>query len=1112
MFRKLGTALVLFLALSTAAEPRAFPRGNYLSPTTGFNGGKAQMNTGDVAYGGGYEFVNEALNMQAWSACDNSGAVPANELDSNGYPLPASNVMTARSGVCSIYFAPNPNDAGYVRAVQTTGKCDLRLNGTIVTTATQPTPITVSSITGSTTTTTINFSGAHMFTAGMEVIPSGVTGTIAASLNGNVFVVASIGTNTITITTAGLNGLSGSGGNIAYGRMQIGVATGGRYIFAWPNPPPTGTDGGQIRATISMFSTDAVSPCTRIAVVQVGSEETRYNADPLAFSQKHLDVLATSKPGVVRNLNLVHGNYSNEVLWADRKPTTYYSYVAGHAVPSIYQATATGSGHDYTASAGTGTPPDKMQITTTFPSIAVTCSVGASAELTFAATPPGVNDAFRVFSTFGSGALPTNSATSQPMVTYNKQYFVKTVVGNKITFSETLAGTDYVFSSCGAATLQAHITEADTPATFTAATTTVTWTNHPPLSVGDPVICAKADGTGVLPTNYDEWKLSYYVQSVPTGNTMTLAATSGGAAITWTGSPSGNLKCSRQPTFKLSGGSAYPLRDVGFGAVSFGGNSQPLAKCFGNGFCQGTLTFDAGIGAWALYGANDASGDIMIANNWPPEVFLRYAIAAAGHGWVVSPQYTLDPVSDYMPSLIKMWKDGAPSWMIPRFEGINECWNGSFAPTGYTIYKSKANWPSSTVNGYNVNAECGKMFSTLGQVAQQVYGGGTVGNGYHMVAGVQTGLANNVVNAGNAYGERQNTTLYSGQTPGTQQANLTGAWGTITFSLNPAYNYVTAIAQANYFNPATYNTTQEATWAASVRIFNGSVTGTTMTVTSMAVGTRPLAAGDWLYGGFLNQNPTIVAQLTGTGGAPCPHVTCDGTTGTYSITQNLGTLQTNPQRMAAVDQATAAAYAATFNGLNATCTLAAGVLTVAGIDYPLLQEIRNVAGIPTVMGSGIDYGTLILSNGTGTGGNGTYNVSGTQSVGPVACTMGVFTVPANQNLSYSIYTWAQTFTNLAGAHPALFGYEGGYSPDYTNSAGEQINRLRFFGKLPSNMYTLSVQNQQSFIAVGGTFPSQFNFTGPQPSSLVWSILEDIYQDPNTPLFRAFKDCSTGAVC
>jgi hypothetical protein len=66
----------------------------------------------------------------------------------------------------------------------------------------------------------------------------------------------------------------------------------------------------------------------------------------------------------------------------------------------------------------------------------------------------------------------------------------------------------------------------------------------------------------------------------------------------------------------------------------------------------------------------------------------------------------------------------------------------------------------------------------------------------------------------------------------------------------------------------------------------GSIAGTagasTLNVSAVASGT--LVAGQVLQAATVNATTTVTAQLTGTGGATCPDVTCNGTTGTYRVT------------------------------------------------------------------------------------------------------------------------------------------------------------------------------------------------------------------------------------
>lgn len=63
--------------------------------------------------------------------------------------------------------------------------------------------------------------------------------------------------------------------------------------------------------------------------------------------------------------------------------------------------------------------------------------------------------------------------------------------------------------------------------------------------------------------------------------------------------------------------------------------------------------------------------------------------------------------------------------------------------------------------------------------------------------------------------------------------------------------------------------------------FTGSTSGTTLTVSAVASGL--LQSGATLDGSGVTGGSAIGAQLTGTGGAACPDVTCNGTTGTYAI-------------------------------------------------------------------------------------------------------------------------------------------------------------------------------------------------------------------------------------
>lgn len=145
--------------------------------------------------------------------------------------------------------------------------------------------------------------------------------------------------------------------------------------------------------------------------------------------------------------------------------------------------------------------------------------------------------------------------------------------------------------------------------------------------------------------------------------------------------------------------------------------------------------------------------------------------------------------------------------------------------------------------------------------------------------------------------------------------------------------------------------------------FTGAIpaASTTLTVSAMTSGT--IVAGAY----FTNRNSnitaftTIVAQLTGTGGAPCPDATCNGTTGTYSIsqTQNAGAL--SAQVMTTVP----ATFTATVDaaGVMNVTAITNGTLAVGMFTYRELGRINAPTFIKSQLtGSAGGVGTYQLSN------------------------------------------------------------------------------------------------------------------------------------------------------
>lgn len=87
--------------------------------------------------------------------------------------------------------------------------------GTVGGVVTSAGPLTITSVTGGATTTTVVTATRHHLFPGDQVVPSGVVGTIAASINGNNYVVTPLTSTSFSVVLSA-TGLTGSGGSMVY--------------------------------------------------------------------------------------------------------------------------------------------------------------------------------------------------------------------------------------------------------------------------------------------------------------------------------------------------------------------------------------------------------------------------------------------------------------------------------------------------------------------------------------------------------------------------------------------------------------------------------------------------------------------------------------------------------------------------------------------------------------------------------------------------------------------------------------------------------------------------------------------------------------------------------
>ena len=140
------------------------------------------------------------------------------------------------------------------------------------------------------------------------------------------------------------------------------------------------------------------------------------------------------------------------------------------------------------------------------------------------------------------------------------------------------------------------------------------------------------------------------------------------------------------------------------------------------------------------------------------------------------------------------------------------------------------------------------------------------------------------------------------------------------------------------------------TWfisAPSSAIFTGSISTTTLTVTSVQSGT--IAVGQAIFGQGVAQNSVITALGTGSGGV-----------GTYTVSDS--------------QTVTSTAINSVASPAIVTGAISGTTLTVSAVTSGTLKIGQ------TIEGSGVTDGTIIKAFGTGSGGAGTYTVSASQTV------------------------------------------------------------------------------------------------------------------------------------
>jgi hypothetical protein len=137
-------------------------------------------------------------------------------------------------------------------------------------------------------------------------------------------------------------------------------------------------------------------------------------------------------------------------------------------------------------------------------------------------------------------------------------------------------------------------------------------------------------------------------------------------------------------TFKLGTGPTKPVIRHNGDAITSGSRPQILKTAI--------LMWDADLDSWLKVGGDLNDGYQYLMNYVPPEICFQLAQEIGAHPYYTLPYLAADPMTDWITELATYHRDNAPSWMIPRFEGVNELWHFSNTPefpgTSYGGYKN----------------------------------------------------------------------------------------------------------------------------------------------------------------------------------------------------------------------------------------------------------------------------------------------------------------------------------------------------------------------------------------------------------------------------------------
>lgn len=257
------------------------------------------------------------------------------------------------------------------------------------------------------------------------------------------------------------------------------------------------------------------------------------------------------------------------------------------------------------------------------------------------------------------------------------------------------------------------------------------------------------------------------------------------------------------PRLQINGGAFKPLKTIqgyDWGSDYFGKPGDASGNTDLQASYWGTVVYDGDHDAYLF--SNPFSSDVGIRNGIAPETYvalfqeMQADYGASPHAWFNIPVAAgvttglLPTVSDYPAALATYAQANLPSGIVAIYELANEPWNPNGGFYAYHFANNKERILKSTTNdGANWLGRC---CYPIGMAISDVYGElPTAAVSYDFIVGMQT-----------VAGPDADQNLHVVESP-----SYVADGGTA------AYNGLTGICIAQYFNSEYYDTAQEQTWA-----------------------------------------------------------------------------------------------------------------------------------------------------------------------------------------------------------------------------------------------------------------------------------------------------------